>query len=200
MPWDADLAEIADMLNVGGGAHAGSAEISRATVDLAKARGLAWGLHPGYPDPVHFGRRGLTHLDFAAVRASLQDQVKLLMDCGAASYLKPHGAFYHDSQLPGAAADLLQECLEACRLPLVGFPGTHHASIAVAGFWTEAFAERGYGADGHLLPRDQPGALLSGRDEIQAQCRALRADTICVHGDSPGCVEIIRWVREVFPR
>lgn len=120
------------------------------------------------------------------------------MDCGGASYLKPHGAFYHDSQEPGAAAVLLAECLAECGLPLVGFPGTHHEKLGI--FWAEGFAERGYGADGRLLPRDQPGALLTGREEIQAQCRALRADTICVHGDSPGCVDIIRWVRQVFPR
>lgn len=200
-PWDAELAEFADMLNVCGGAHAGSREISAQTVALARANGLAWGMHPGYPDPEHFGRRPLSSLNAARVAESLRQQVEFLAALGGASYLKPHGAFYHDSQVPGDAADLLLEILGG--LPLVGFPGSYHQQIAAAAgveFWAEGFAERGYAVDGRLLPRSEPGALLTTESEIKAQVAQLRVDTICVHGDSPGCVQAIRWVREALAR
>lgn len=202
-PWDAELAAHADMLNVCAGAHAGSPEISRATVALAKENGAAWGIHPGYPDRLGFGRRSLAEFPIDDLEQNLSEQTSRLIEIGGATYIKPHGAFYHDSQISGVAADALGVILTETKLPLVGFPGSFHAVIASqvgVEFWSEGFAERGYDAQGKLLPRSQPGAILIDREEIQSQARSLDVDTICIHGDSPHCAEVMAWLREIWPR
>jgi len=137
----------------------------------------------------------------------------------AVSYVKPHGALYnavvhHEVQADAvirAVADYSRE------LPVVGLPGsTLLAAAAGAGLATvrEAFADRGYTAAGTLVPRSEPGALLDDPEEVAARVLRLvregrvtstdgaevelEADSVCVHGDSPGAVAMALAVRNAL--
>jgi len=200
-------------VNIACGAHAGNEPTARAVATAAAARGLSIGAHPGYPDPANFGRASLD-ITPAALEASLTDQLCLF--AGIASdlavpitHIKPHGALYHDVLHQDAIASAFTRAVRSIwnqgRCPvLVGFAGTHRlAQWRSAGFAVaaEAFAERRYAADGSLLPRSQPNALIETPQDAanQAVDIALHrcvsagghlipiiADTICIHSDSPG--------------
>jgi UPF0271 protein len=118
-------------------------------------------------------------------------------------YVKPHGALYNVTTKPGPATVPLVAVLLHLGLPLMGMPGTHHEHIAFAAevpFVREGFADRAYLPDGRLVSRTEAGAVLCDPSEIEAQVLVLseRVDSICVHGDSPGCVEIAALVRSTL--
>ena len=159
-------------VNIACGAHAGNEPTARAVATAAAARGLSIGAHPGYPDPANFGRASLD-ITPATLEASLTDQLRLF--AGIASdlavpitHIKPHGALYHDVLHQDAIASAFTRAVRSIWNPgrcpvLVGFAGTHRlAQWRSAGFAVaaEAFAERRYAADGSLLPRSQPNALI----------------------------------------
>lgn len=194
-PFDDELLQIVTTANISLGAHAGSPELALATADKCRALGVRVCLHPGYPDRAGMGRASWPEPD-AAVQESLASQLSLMPgDC-----VKPHGAFYHDSASRPEFADLLAELLHS---PLIGFPiGMHEQAALRAGqpFWKEGFVDRAYLDDGSLAPRSRPGAVLSRLEDICAQALRLapRVDTLCLHGDTPGCVEIARAVRSAL--
>lgn len=196
--FDADLMAVATSVNLCCGAHAGSEELARATQEQASARGLAVGLHPGYPDRPGMGRRtlALSGLSPTIAKASLIRQCRVL---APADYLKPHGAFYNEAANPGWAADTLRELLARTRLPLLGRPGTEHERVADAAgvpIVREAFADRGYLPDGRLVPRGTSGALLDADTAARQAVRlAPGVDSLCVHGDRAEALEVARAVR-----
>ena len=107
------------------------------------------------------------------------------------------------AQFPGIQS--LSMLLRIYKLPLVGMPGTAHEQIALRAkqpFLTEGFADRAYDADGRLRPRTEPGAVLTDRREIIDKVMKLTetVSTICIHGDSEGCVEIAAYVHEALSR
>jgi len=202
---DAALLAIVTSANVACGYHAGSAEIMRAVCERAAGLGVSVGAQVSYADRENFGR---VARDVArhALREQVADQVGTLSWIAEAAgttvrYLKPHGALYHrvlDDEEQAAAV------LEGSgSLPVLGMPGVLLRGAERTGrvVLLEGFPDRGYGADGRLLPRDQPGALLEDADAIAAQALALagsvdpRVDSLCVHGDSPGAVEHAAAVR-----
>lgn len=192
----------------------------RDTVRAAKARGVAIGAHPSYPDMPGFGRREL-NLDPADIAIHVSAQVRSLSEiCRAEgarlTHVKPHGALYNraarDRKAARAIADAMRE-IDA-NLVLLGLAGSEMmraASDASIPFAPEAFADRAYAADLTLAPRDRPGAVIEDPDAAAAVAVKLvelrtvttlvgidfpvEAASICVHGDNPNALSILRAVR-----
>ena len=205
-PFDNDLLAICSSANVGCGAHAGSPELTLDTAKAARKAGVQVGAHPSYPDRASFGRS----LDFpldddgqGRLLASLVAQCQVLR--GRFNYIKPHGALYNDSGHGGESMPVLAALLARFRVPLMGLPNSQHAIIAKAvgvPLIREGFADRRYGEDGHLMPRSQEGSILTDRKEIAEQSRQLaeQVDSICVHGDNPEAVAVLKHVRRTLEK
>lgn len=223
-PHDEALLEIATSANICCGVHAGSAELTRHTIDLCRSRRVRFGAHPGYPDRASMGRSPIATGQERLYLQSIFDQVMDFAQIARAEYIKPHGAFYNDTAVllpegwdraepdqtryqaggiylakhPGISS--LSMLLRVHRLPLVGMPRTAHAVIAMRAqqhLIREGFADRAYLENGQLVPRTAPGAVLKDPAAISAQVLNLapKVDTICLHGDNPNCVEFARLVR-----
>jgi len=199
---DAALLAVVSSANVACGYHAGSVAIMRAVCEQAVVRGVSVGAQVSYDDRAHFGR---VALDVAhdTLREQVADQVGTLTAIAEAAgttvrYLKPHGALYHRTMDDPEQADAV--LAGSGRLPVLGMPGVLLEAVAAAGRTVlhEGFPDRGYGADGRLLPRDRPGALVEDGAEVAARAVELAAgglDSVCVHGDSPGAVDHARACR-----
>jgi UPF0271 protein len=221
-PFDDALAEFATSANVGCGIHAGSLSESEATIRRMEAKGLRIGVHPGYPDRDSAGRTAMAPENQHEYLASIFRQVQWFSKVTKPAFIKPHGAFYHDTAVwlpegwrrmaipprgvagfdPEAAylarypgIQSLSMLLRVYKLGLIGFPGTAHETLAQRAeqpFFREGFVDRGYDEAGRLRPRGHPEALLRDETTIRAQVRQLipLVDTLCLHGDTPDCVEI----------
>jgi UPF0271 protein len=206
-PDDATLLTLVSSANIACGYHAGDAVLMRATVAEATKRGVTIGAHPGYPDPTGFGRR-----DIAAspgeVTAYVIAQVGVLdAFCRAAGtrlrYVKAHGALYNRAVRDAAIADAIAEGIRLvdASLIMLGLPDSELIAAAGRGGLQsarEGFADRAYRPDGTLVPRTEPGALITDPQLAadQAERLAPMVDSICVHGDTPGAVSLLRAVRE----
>ena len=196
-----------------------------ATVAQALARGVRVGAHPGYPDKQNFGRVRM-EMPADAVEKLVLYQIGALEGFvrargGALTHVKPHGALYHDAarseEIAAAVASGIRRAGDS--LTVVAQPGSLLLDAARrAGLPTakEAFADRRYRPDGGLVSRTEPDALLTDPDEAARQAVSLardgfvlardgsrlevEADTICLHGDTPGAPEIARRIRERFAR
>jgi UPF0271 protein len=202
---DEGLLAVVTSANVACGFHAGTPATMRAVCAGAVRRGVTLGAQVSYADRAGFGR---VELDVAedALREQVAEQVGVLSAIAAAegaevAYLKPHGALYHrvarDEEQARAVLD------GSGSLPVMGMPGSVLLSLAEdrgRGSRLEGFPDRGYGADGRLLPRDQPGALVTDPDRVAARAVELAAvvDSVCVHGDSPGAVRTAAAVRRAL--
>ena len=220
---DATVLPYVTSANVACGMHAGDPSVMDQTVELALSRGIRVGAHPGYPDRANFGRvtvemaadeiENLVVYQVAALEGFVRSRGARL------THVKPHGALYHDA---GEFPDIARAIADGVRrvgtsLVLVGAAGSmlvgagREAGLTVA---EEAFADRRYRADGTLVPRGEPGALVTDPDEAAEQAVRLaqervviandgsrievRADTICLHGDTPGAADIARRIHERF--
>ena len=200
---DAELLLFATSANVCCGEHAGSWELTLETVALCRERGIRIGAHPGYPDRASMGRAEVESEDWNKVLNSLRAQIMRMANLGACSYVKPHGAFYNEATIPGRAHSSLQTVLRGLHAPLMGLPDTDHetaAHTASVPFIREGFADRAYTPDGRLVHRSRPDALLDNPALVRAQALRLapRVDSICLHGDSDGCVEFAELVRNAL--
>ena len=202
-------------INVACGGHAGDAQTMEATIEQALRWKLAVGAHPGYPDRANFGRIEL-NLSPQAIADSVYLQVRALAEIafrrGATlTHVKPHGALYNQAVHNSYIADAIAKGVGRWRrdVTLVGLAGSPmlHA-FRSAGFpvAAEAFADRRYEPDGTLRSRKNPDALI--RDPAEAARQALRiaeqasviahdgseiavtAQTLCIHGDTPGAPQI----------
>lgn len=202
---DAGLLAVVTSANVACGFHAGTRATMQAVCAEAVRRGVAVGAQVSYDDRAHFGRVA-RDVDPHLLREQVAEQVGVLSEIavaegGGVAYLKPHGALYHrvsvDHDQAGAVLDGSGD------LPVVGMPGSLLLTLAERrgrGTRLEGFPDRGYTADGTLVPRDQPGALVTDEDEVAARAVALagRVDSVCVHGDSPGAVATSHAVRRAL--
>lgn len=203
---DAALVRLASSANVCCGVHAGSPVLTLGALSICHRAGIRIGAHPGYPDREGMGRRSLEEVpdnSIDHVVSSLIMQIRDVVEAADVKYVKPHGAFYHESAREGEAWTMLLELLALFRLPLMGMPGTEHeaaAARAEVGFIREGFAERSYGQDGWLLPRTSLGALITDPQAAARQAVRLAptVDSICVHGDSDGCVATLTAVRNAL--
>jgi UPF0271 protein len=194
--------------NIACGGHAGDAGSMREAVRLAMAHGVAIGAHPSYPDREGFGRVSL-RLAPKALARSIAEQIAALLEitesAGArVAYVKPHGALYNDAVARNDIALAVAEGVASVSpaLVLVGLAGSpaldawRERGFRVA---AEGFADRGYAADGTLVPRASAGALITDTASATAQAvglaRSGRCDTICVHADTPGASAIVAAVR-----
>ena len=198
LPWPEEAWAWVTSVNVGAGAHAGSPIESREFAREVLERGLTVGVHPGYPDREGFGRRPWREVG-GDVLASLLEQCEGWRDLGA-QYLKPHGAFYHESGQDDPAAKWLLRLLAETGLGLLGSPHNAHSQVArEAGveFRAEGFADRGVRPDGLLIPRGQPGAELETEEEVrQAVARvAPHVQVLCLHTDRAGWGERVQATR-----
>jgi 5-oxoprolinase (ATP-hydrolysing) subunit A len=209
--------------NVACGFHAGDPTTLRRCCEDAAARGVAIGAQVGYPDLAGFGRRFMD-MHPEDLTATILYQIGALESlarvAGArVAYVKPHGALYntvvrHEVQA-AAVVRAVREYDD--RLPVLGLPGSEllrqslEAGLTVV---TEAFADRAYTPDGELVSRSEPDALV--RDAGDVAQRVVRmvtagevvavdgsvirveAQSICVHGDTPGAVEVARAVRRAL--
>jgi UPF0271 protein len=222
---DAILLPHITSANVACGFHAGDPGVMRATVALAKQNRVAIGAHPGFPDLVGFGRREL-HATPREVEDLVVYQIGALAAVAAAQgerlqHVKPHGALFNMAARDGALADAIARATAAVdrSLVLFGLAGSELvASGARAGLRTasEVFADRAYAPDGTLVSRRVPGAVLHDADVVVERIvrmvreRAveavdgskvrLEADTICVHGDTPGAADLAARIRQALTR
>jgi UPF0271 protein len=218
---DAALLQLVTSANVACGFHAGDAKSMRATVALARRNGVAVGAHPGFNDREGFGRRP-QHLTHEEIQELLLHQLAALDAIARAEgvrlhHVKPHGALYNQAETDGALALAIVTGIRAFdpSLRLVGRAGSAMEEAARAArhsFSAEAFADRRYRADGTLLPRSEPGAVLTNPDEVARQVRSLVTQgeviagdgsrlavsfgTLCVHGDTPGAATLARRIRQ----
>ena len=211
----AELFGLATVANVACGGHAGDAASMARAISFAMTRGTRLAAHPSYPDRAGFGRTTLA-IAPADLAASVEAQCAALQAIARklgypAATVKPHGALYHDAARdPALAAAVLDGAARGLGLPLaeitlVGPPRGARLAEALrrgARYAREGFADRAYQADGTLVPRSRPGALLTDPGACARQALALAhaggLETICVHGDTPDALAIAARVRDAL--
>jgi len=206
--------------NIACGFHAGDPTVMRQTVRLALARGVAIGAHPGFLDLMGFGRREM-RLKPQEVEDLVLYQVSALAGIAAAEggrlqHVKPHGALYNMAAMEIALAEAIARPVAAIDRSLVLF-GRSDSRLLEAGraaglrVASEVFADRAYEPDGSLVSRSSPGAIVHDPSAVVTRAVqmvrdgrvmtaagepvALQADTICVHGDTPGAAELAAALR-----
>ena len=223
-PWkmgdDAAMLDVVTSANIACGGHASDPETMYTTLRLAAERGVIIGAHPGYADREGFGRRVIPmHPD--EIGRMVAAQVGALQGVAALAgakvrYVKPHGALGNLAAADPAVARAIVAAVAALpgRLAVLAISGTDlelAARATGAEVYSEIFADRGYLPNGRLVPRSQPGAML--HDPSEAAERLVRfledgrmpvvggdpiplaAQSICVHGDSPGAVAMAKEIR-----
>ena len=220
---DAAMLDIVTSANVACGFHAGDPAGIFKTVRAAAERGVVIGAHVAYPDLVGFGRRNMDPSSTELV-ADVIYQIGALQGIAQAagttvSYVKPHGALYntiaHDTrQANDVITGILAIDPELTLMALAGSPIIELARERGLRVVAEAFADRAYNDDGSLVSRREAGAVLHDAEQvaermlnlvrtgelesISGRTVRLQADSICVHGDSPGAVEMARRIRARF--
>jgi UPF0271 protein len=211
--------------NIACGWHAGDSEVMLHTVRAAKAKNVAVGAHPGYPDLLGFGRRNMTCTPDEMYAYTIYQVGALMGICASEGvelqHVKPHGAMYNqaakDPKLAAAIARAIKNL--GGGIILMGLANSAFETAAQEQgipFAAEAFADRGYMADGSLVPRDKPGAFIHDPNEAAArmlklvkegtietpdgQTLKLKAHTICMHGDSAEAVEMAKVVKAIMEK
>ncbi len=221
---DAAMLDIVTSANVACGFHAGDPDEMRATVERAKARGVAIGAHPGFHDLQGFGRRQIQGLTAREIEAMVAYQIGALQATAAlaghrVTHVKAHGALSNMACVDESMANALASAIKAVDrdLVFVVIPLTaleragERANLPLA---REIYADRAYEDDGTLVSRKKPGAVLHDPEEVAARVLAmvearaivsvsgkklaLGIDTVCIHGDSPGAVAMAQAVRRTL--
>lgn len=217
---DDALLDVITSANVACGFHAGDPSTMQRTVAAAVARGVAVGAQVSYPDLVGFGRRAMEVAPVDLTADVLYQLGALDAFCRSEGsrvrYVKPHGALYHRTAVDDAQAAAVADAVRRYdpSLPLLGPAGSAaERAAAQAGlkFVPEGFADRGLTPDGSLVPRGQPGAVLTDEAEVVARAVrmvvdgkavavdgpsvAVRVQSLCVHGDTPGAASLAQAVR-----
>ncbi len=218
---DAEVMSSITSANVACGFHAGDPGVMRRTIALAREHGVAVGAHPGHPDLVGFGRREM-QVSPAEVEDFVLYQIGALAAIAQAQgiklqHVKAHGALYNQAVRDRALADGIARATRGFDPSLVFFalPGSAlEAAGRAAGLHVacEVFADRAYEPDGTLASRKKPGSVIHDVDAVVARAIAmvrdgrvvatngatipLKADTICVHGDTPGAEVLARALRQ----
>lgn len=220
---DAALLQLVSSANIACGFHAGDAETMLASVREALRNGVAIGAHPSFPDRENFGRTAMT-LPPETVYAQMLYQIGALAaitraEGGQLRHVKPHGMLYNQAAKEPELADAIARAVSTVDpdLILVGLAGseliragTRHGLITRE----EVFADRGYQADGSLVPRTQAGALISDENQALAQTLEMiqrgrvksitgewarvHAQTVCIHGDGEHALAFARRLRNEF--
>ncbi len=218
---DAALLDVVSSANIACGGHAGDPETMFATLCLARDRGVVVGAHPGYADPIGFGRR-IIPMSALEIERLVAAQVGALIGVAALAgvrvrYVKAHGALANLAADARPVADAIARAVRAVDpgLALLAISGTElQAAGAGQGLavYSEVFADRAYLPNGRLVPRNQAGAVL--HEALAASQRlvgflqsglmptldgppvALAAHSVCLHGDSLGALAMARRIRD----
>lgn len=220
---DRDLLQLVSSANIACGFHAGDAQTMRQSVLWALEFGVAIGAHPSFPDRENFGRTRM-QLPAETVYAQMIYQIGALQaiarsEGGKLVHVKPHGMLYNQAAQEPELADAIARAVKAVdpALVLVGLANSESIKAGKAlGLTTreEVFADRGYQADGSLVPRSQPGALIDSDQQAieqtlsmiqQGKVKSLsgewvnvNADTVCLHGDGAHAMAFAAQLRRAF--
>ena len=216
---DEEVIKYITSANVACGFHAGDPQWMRRTVKLAEEHGVGVGAHPSFPDLQGFGRRNMV-VTSAEAKDDVTYQIgalKAFTRDHSLQHVKPHGAMYNMAVDGGDLAKAINEAVLEIdpEMILIVLAGSSWAGVAremglrVA---TEAFADRALNPDGTLVSRSKPGSVIHDLDEVverslkmvtEGKATAIngeevevQADTLCLHGDTPGAVEMARAVRD----
>ena len=208
---EAALMQYITSANIACGGHAGDDATMERTARLALERGVHIGAHPGYPDRANFGRIEM-QMSAAEIEDTVARQIERLEAVvsrlgGRIVHVKPHGALYNVAVHNAAVARAIGNGVARWNrdVPIFGL-----AASPMLDVWREmdlkpvgeAFADRRYEPDGTLRSRKFPDALITDPNAAAEQAvrlaRAGTAQTICVHGDTPGSVEILKACREAL--
>jgi 5-oxoprolinase (ATP-hydrolysing) subunit A len=221
---DAAMIGLATSVNIACGFHAGDPDIMRKTVDLAKSRGVSIGAHPGYRDLHGFGRRPFPGMKASEIENLVAYQIGALQAIATAAghkvtHVKVHGALSNVACEDDMTARALASAIKAVDPNLI-FVVLANSKLVTAGeaanlpMVHEVFADRAYEDDGTLVSRRKPGAVLHDADAIAkrvvrmvqdgavvsvtGKVIKMRTDTVCIHGDTPGSVNIARAVKQAL--
>jgi UPF0271 protein len=227
-PWqmgnDAAMIGLATSVNVACGLHAGDSDIMLKTARLAKAQGTSIGAHPGFRDLHGFGRRPVPGITASEIETLVAYQIGALQAVAAlaghkVTHVKAHGALSNVGCVDDMTARAIAAAIKAVdpTLYFVVLPNTalvRAGEAAGLNLIYEVFADRAYEDDAQLVSRSKPGAVLHDQEHIaQRVVRMVRdqavmsvsgktikmkVDTVCIHGDTPGAVEIGRAVRRAL--
>ncbi|HEY4271846.1 MAG TPA: 5-oxoprolinase subunit PxpA [Candidatus Udaeobacter sp.] len=222
---DAELFELITSANIATGFHAGDSDTMHAAVSAAKKHGVAVGAHPSFFDRENFGRKEMTIpaeevFDTVAYQLGIFQAIASALDVQP-NHVKPHGALYNMAVRDASLADAIARAIKAVDPKLILF-APDKSELARAGeahglqIAREIFADRNYLDDGWLVPRTRPDALLHDPKEaaqrvlrmlregkvrsVEGRDVAVRGETICVHGDTPGTVDFARELRTQLER
>ena len=220
---DAALMPLITSASIACGGHAGDAASMRHTAEAAMRKGVVIGAHVSYPDREGFGRRELS-LPLATIGAEVLDQLQALDAIARragtqARYVKAHGALYNrmadDADVADAVIAVIRKFDRSLALlTLSGSVAMERACIQGLKVVGEAFADRAYTARARLVPRSQPGAVIKDAASVARQAVAIatsgkivsqegpviciQARSLCVHGDTPDALALVRAVRKAL--
>lgn len=220
---DEEVVKFITSANIACGFHAGDPDVMAKTVDLAVAQGVAVGAHPGYPDLLGFGRRNMD-VTVGEVKNMVTYQIGALEAFTRTrgqklQHVKPHGALYNTAAINKSVARAIAEAVYDfnSNLILMALAGSELEKAArEVGLRcaSEVFADRNYNSDGTLVSRRHPQAIIHDSAEaakrmvdiiLQGKITAIdgtvftvKADSICVHGDTPGAIEHVKQLREAL--
>jgi len=225
MGTDAEVMPHIDQASIACGFHAGDPMVMSSTLALASQHGVQVGAHPSYPDVAGFGRRSMK-CSAQEIQALVTYQMAALEGMARCqglqpSFVKPHGALYNDMMADESVRHAIMDTVAAYHIPVaLMLQATSDAEkhLKEAGergltLMFEAFADRRYGDNGLLVPRNKPGAVLT-LDEMLTQVEQLhrdgtittdsglilplQADSLCVHGDNEHGVSSIQKIRDII--
>jgi len=223
---DEEVIPLISSANIACGYHAGDPAVMRHTVALAKKNGVGLGAHPGLPDLVGFGRRNMD-VSLEEIKDFVTCQIGALQAVAALQgarlqHVKPHGALYNMAGKNPAIWDAVAEVMAGLdeRLILFVLAGSDRQELESIGkrrgirIAFEFFADRAYNTDGSLVSRKLPGAVIHENDVVAAKVLKfvkegkvktiegsdieLKAETICVHGDNPKALALVKKIRETL--
>ena len=216
---DAAIMAYLSLANVACGFHAGDPVVMRDTVALAKANDVQVGAHPSYPDLQGFGRR-VMDMDPDELTAAILYQtgaLKAFLEAEGMplSHLKPHGALYGAAARDRTVAGAIADAALVFEVPVLGMAGTLHETVYTERgleFWAEYYADLDYDDEGGLIitrthvaydpavAAERVDRVLREGVAVSASGREIpmRADTVCVHSDTPGAAELAKAVAEVL--
>jgi UPF0271 protein len=221
---DAAMIDVATSVNVACGFHGGDYDVMRKTVEMAKARGVSVGAHPGYRDIHGFGRRPFYGMPAREIENLVAYQIGALQGVAAlvghkVTHVKAHGALSNVACEEDSTARAIAAGIKAVDPNLV-FVVLANSKLVQAGeaanlpMAHEIFADRAYEDDGNLVSRKKPGSVLHDPKQVAervvrmvqdgavvsvtGKVIKMRTDTICIHGDTPGAVDIARGVRQAL--
>ena len=223
---DEDVIPLISSANIACGFHAGDPAVMRRTIAIAHENGTSIGAHPGFPDLIGFGRRELD-ASLEEIKDYVTYQIGALQAFAAAQgmnlqHVKPHGALYNMAVKNTAIWDAVAEAVAAVdnRLILFVLAGADRKDLEAIGarhgirIAYEFFGDRAYNPDGSLVSRSEPGSVIHDGEAVAQKvlkmvqegrvvCKdnseiELKADTICVHGDNPSALSLVKKIRETL--